>query len=233
LKDKDSQIRQDAVTGLVEANTSIQVTAYKEQNRNPGKPREVQPDRPEVKETAAALVKAGTDDKDPDVRKAAVAALSNFTRLDAFVPDITQIALKDEGSAVRLEAVRTLLSGIHEPSSLVAPMTQILDQEKDGNILQEGSNFFNSLRAVTDDRFPVSGGRPAGKDTIAALITALTNARKPLTRAEIIRALERIGAMAKDAVPALKDLLDGKKPETDPKVREAAADALKAIQGKP
>lgn len=80
---------------------------------------------------------------------------------------------------------------------------------------------------------PMSDDRVANPEDVSTLITILKNTRSALVRLEIVNALGRIGPEAKDAVPTLQNLLNSKEPDSDSKVREAAAEALQLIQPKP
>jgi RNA polymerase sigma factor (sigma-70 family) len=205
---------------------------------------------PRSKEVRAVLIQLLKEDKDVAIRQAALTILGYFYLVNC--PEILSAMLEaaqhDKAIEIRRGSVDALGTGyrisawwsaggadVVVGSVLVAAqrgrtstltpqmlpvMLKMLEKEDDEVIRVDALGFFTFLPAWE-------------KGAIPGLVKALRFARNSAERQRLIKSLEEMGPAAKEAVPALNELLDGKQPETDPKVREAAAKALKAIQPEP
>lgn len=189
---------------------------------------------------AAVLVKAAAD-KDEYTRAAAAAALG---KLDPLPPDALQALLKlaqtDSLHVVRAAAVRALAEAgprakparaeLESLSNNASPgvrlWAKVAIAAVDGDV-QSAAGAVRAALADPDLMMRIAaaecllllGPTPADLPPLMALL------KEPVAREAAVRAIGRLGAAAKEAVPPLAELLD----DRDSRVRIAAAEALGQI----
>ena len=231
VKDNDAIVRKNAIGGLQGA---IQFKGDGE--------------APKRKEIAAALLTVVKEDADPALRSLAASALCWLmeTDDDVLIPVLLHSAVEDPDPGVRTEALRALANA-PKPAPLVPFMLKVLEEETEryqkANAPKEGALGTaktielmvrnNELFNIVASGFFTSDRKATQPEYIAALIAALKTSRSAVARKIVIDTLVWLGSAAKEAVPVLHELLDGKQPEEDKDVRDAAAKAIQQIEAKP
>ncbi|MBY0523249.1 MAG: HEAT repeat domain-containing protein [Gemmataceae bacterium] len=206
-------------------------------------------ERSSVRESAPAVAKL-LKDKDPAVRGAAAAALSQIGGEVGIIPDLTE-ALKDANNPadVRAAAARALrrmgpdardaapvlIEGLKDGDEKVrAASAGALGKVAYGREETMPKGTVGGLRqALADGKAPVRGeaAKSLGelgvqpKTVVPELITALKKEKDPRAQAQMATALGRFGDDAESAIPTLAGLLKDKEPGT----AEAAALALEKL----
>jgi HEAT repeat protein len=171
---------------------------------------------------ALAAILAG--DAEGAVRsEAALALMKMHPASRTAVPALTQ-ALQDEEPGVRMYAALALFRFGREARSAVPALIRALGEE--GNQRSVGAFFFTIREAMAMTLGRVSAGTAEG---VPALMEILTGKPTLSLRRAVVRALGDIGAEARPATPHLRKILA----DAGPQLREAAAEALQKIEGRP
>jgi hypothetical protein len=174
---------------------------------------------PEVVPPLAAIL---ADDPDPGARhRAALALLKTGMEARAAVPELAQ-ALADEEPAVRMNAALVLAQLGTDARPAVPALIDAVQRRGNRTNLGEFTFTIQEMAALA------LGRASAGTSVAVPVLTRLLNAaRSANARMGLASALGKVGSPARPAVPRLRALLSDDVPE----VREAAAQALKSIEG--
>jgi HEAT repeat protein len=179
---------------------------------------------PDAAEAVPALVEALLGDHDRGVRIASSFAL---TRMDpaapemaAAVPDLAK-GLTDADPLVRMNVALALLrlEGRARPAA-----EALIRAVRDDNNQTNADIFYCTVQ----DMAALALGRSGSPEAVPALSQALSIARTGEARQILLSALGECGAGALSVLPQMKPFLQDNSEE----VRQAAADALKRIDGK-
>ena len=171
---------------------------------------------------ALAAILAG--DAEGKVRsEAALALMKMHPASRTALPELSQ-ALQDEEPGVRMYAALALFRLGNEARSAVPALIQALGDE--GNQRNVGTFFFTIRELVALTLGRASAGTA---EAVPALMEVLRGNGTMALRRAVTRALGDIGTEARPAAPQLRKML------TDQRLplREAAAEALRKIEGEP
>ncbi len=162
------------------------------------------------------------DDPDAEARHcAALALLKTGPEARAAVPELAQ-ALADEEPSVRMNAALVLAQLGTDARPAVPALIEAVERRGNRTNLGEFTFTIQEMAALA------LGRASAGSSVAVPVLTRfLKAARSASTRMGLASALGKVGAPARSAVPQLRALLSDDVPE----VREAAAEALKSIEG--
>jgi HEAT repeat protein len=178
----------------------------------------------EADEAVPALAALLLGDSDASVRSEAALALSKMHPASrTAVPALGQ-ALQDGNPGVRMYAALALFRLGNEARSAVPALIQALGDE--GNQRNVGTFFFTIRELVALTLGRASAGTA---EAVPALMEVLRGNGTMALRRAVTRALGDIGTEARPAAPQLRKML------TDQRLplREAAAEALRKIEGEP
>jgi HEAT repeat protein len=174
-------------------------------------------------EAVPALARILTEDADGEIRYQAALALSKIAPAAiAALPALARALDEDESPKVRMNAAIALCRLGPQARPAAAVLIRALERRANRTNLAKYTCTIQEMASVALGR--ATAGTTEG---VAALTTALGNARTSSKRRFLAQALGDIGASAQAAASRLQSLLDDDSPE----VRESAAEALRKILG--
>jgi HEAT repeat protein len=176
----------------------------------------------EAGEAVPALAKILVEDPDREVRHQAAQALMKMEPASrGAVPALAE-ALADEEPAVRMNAAMALFRLRAEARPAIPALIKALnDPDNQTNL----GTFTYSIQEMAAQALGRASGGSA--EAVPALTAALDTGGSEEMRLAALRGLDEVGPEARSAVPRLRALLT----DNSAKVRQAAAEALRAIEG--